>query len=228
LKEYQSFGAGVNSVALAEVLHYRAEAVFSDPGCEYPETYDFLKNYPHPVTTLHPIVEGCKTIEEWCFKLGHAPFSQMRSCTDKWKHKPLECYYEKPCIVNIGIAWDERHRARKIEKKTRKGTIFFQYPLVDQQITREKCIEIIKEEVGLNVPPKSGCFFCPLQPKSSWFRLGRHHPELFQRALRIDDLSDKVKCWEGTKTVPGLRALWPPQAVFEEDEGWECQLCMII
>jgi len=218
MREYQSFGAGVNSVALAEVLHHRVEAVFSDPGCEYPETYEYLGSYPHKVTTLHPIVEGCKTIEEWCLKLGHAPFTRFRSCSDKWKHRQLERYYEKPCEVSIGIAYDERHRARLTEK----GKIMYRYPLVEQGITRDKCKEIIIE-AGLSIPPKSGCWFCPFQSKASWWRLARHHPNLFERACRIDELNEKVRLRE-----KGLRNLLPAQAVFEEEDGWECQFCMII
>ena len=227
MNEYQSHGVGVNSAALAEVLGYRPERVFSDGGCEYNETYTYLENYPYEVTILHPIVEGCHTIEEWCHKLGHAPFSQMRNCSDKWKHRPLERYYKPPCIVYIGIAYDERHRAKLDEKNTRRGKITYKYPLVENGIDRGDCIEIIRES-GLTIPPKSGCWLCPLQSKASWWRLGRHHPDLFQRALAIDDLSDKVKLWEGTQAVRGLRALWPPQAVFEEEEGWECQLCMLL
>jgi len=226
VKEYQSYGAGVNSVALAEVLHYKPERVFADPGCEYPETYEYLKGYPHEVTTLHPIVEECSNIEEWCHKLGHAPFSQMRSCSVKWKHRPMEKYMKPPCTVHIGIAYDERHRVKVYEKNTRRGKFYYSYPLVEQGITRAQCVEII-HEAGLQAPPKSGCWFCPQQSKASWWRLGRQHPDLFWRAVAIDDLSDKVKLWEGTQAVRGLRALWPPQTVFEEEEGWECQLCML-
>jgi hypothetical protein len=215
MREYQSFGAGVNSVALAEILHHKPEKVFADPGCEYPETYDYLKSYPYEITVLNDPVEGCNTIEEWCHKLGHAPFIAFRSCTDKWKYRRLVKYFEKPCIVYLGIAYDESHRI----KIHRKKDIIYRYPLVEQKITRSKCIEIIRS-AHLKIPPKSGCWFCPMQPKSSWWRLARHHPDLFWRAVAIDELSPKIKCWDR-----GLRNLWPPQMVFEEDLGWECQFC---
>lgn len=219
MRKYQSFGAGVGSVALAEVINHRAEKVMSDPGCEMPETYEFLRTYPNEVTVLHPIVEGCKTIEEWCHKLGHGPFKRWRSCTDKWKIRPIEKYYERPCIVYIGFTADEAHRVR-IHKK---GKIEYRYPMVEQNITRKMAVNIIAD-AGLNIPVKSGCFFCPFQPKASWWRLGRHHPELFWRAVNIDELSDKIKLY-GNKP---LTRLWPPQMVFEEEVGWECQFCMMI
>src|SRR4030042_2912593 len=187
MNEYQSFGAGVNSVALAEVLRHGPERVFADPGCEYPETYRYIEYYPHEITALHPIVGGCRTIELWCHKLGHAPFSQMRSCSDKWKHRPLERYYNPPCTVHIGIAYDERQRAQLDEKNTKRGKITYKYQIVEQGKNRGNCIEIIRE-AGLLVPPKSGCWLCPLQSKASWWRLGRQHPDLFRRAIAGDDL----------------------------------------
>jgi hypothetical protein len=218
MREYQSFGAGVNSVALAEILRHKPEKVFADTGCEYPETYAYLKKYLYPITVLNEPVEGCATIEEWCLKLGHAPFRQFRSCADKFKHRRMERYYEKPCTVYIGIAYDERHRVRISEK----GQFSYKYPLVEQGITRDKCKEIITE-AGLEIPPKSGCWLCPFQSKASWWRLARHHPDLFERACRIDELNEKVRLRER-----GLRNLLPAQLVFEEEDGWECQFCMII
>lgn len=217
MREYQSFGAGVNSVALAEILNHKPEKVFADTGCEYPETYNYLKCYPHPVTVLNNPVEGCKTIEEWCHKLGHGPFIKFRSCTYKWKIRRIEKYIERPCIINVGIAYDEKHRA----KIFKKGKIKYRYPLVDNKITRKECIEIIKN-AELDVPPKSGCWLCPFQPKASWWRLGRNHPDLFWRAVVVDELSEKIDLNYG-----GLRRLWPPQSVFVEEEGWECQFCML-
>lgn len=215
MKEYQSFGAGVNSVALAEVLKHKPEKVFADTGCEYPETYTYLKTYL-PVTVLNAPVEKCNTIEEWCHKLGHGPFVRYRSCTDKWKIRRLEKYAEKPCTFNIGIAYDERHRARIFEK----GKIKYRYPLVENGITRKDCKQIILD-AGLRIPVKSGCWLCPFQPKASWWRLARNHPDLFWRAVAIDELSDKIDLH-----YKGLRRLYPPPMVFSEpEEGWECQFC---
>jgi len=217
MNEYQSFGAGVGSVALAEVLNHRIEKVFSDPGCEEPETYAYLAQYPHPITTLHPVVEGCTTIEEWCHKRGLAPFRRYRNCTRLWKIEPLNAYFKKPVTIYIGYTFDEAHRAKLRETKVMK----YRYPMVEQRITRLQAKEIIKD-AGLEIPPKSGCWLCPLQPKSSWWRLGRTHPDLFWRAVAIDELADNIKLRE-----KGLRGLWPPQkTLFEEDE-FECQFCYI-
>ena len=225
---YLSFGAGVNSFALYLYLHslgIEFEAVFSDPGREDPGTYRVVEGFVsggYPVTVLHPIVEGTTNIADWCRKLGHGPFRAFRSCTDKWKHRPLEKYFKKPCIVFLGIAYDERHRARITRSKN--GKFLYLYPLVDAGITRKDCVQIIKD-AGLPVPPKSGCTICPFQSRASWWRLARQSPDRFWEAVEIDELSKKI----GLYREPGrLRGLWPPQNVFEEDEGWECQHCLIV
>jgi len=62
VKEYLSFGAGVNSVALLLLLQDQGrefESVFSDHRCEYPETYeylDYLKDLGFEITRLDPKV----------------------------------------------------------------------------------------------------------------------------------------------------------------------------
>ena len=204
---------------MAEVINHRIEKVFSDPGCEQPETYAYLSNYPHQITILHPVIDDCKTIEEWCHFRGRAPFRKYRECTRLWKKTPIDNYIETPAIMYIGFTYDEAHRARLRDTKK----LIHRYPLVEQGITRLQAKEIIKD-AGLDMPPKSGCWLCPLQPKASWWRLGRTHPDLFWRAVAIDELADNIKLRDR-----GLRHLWPPQKTlldFEEDE-FECQFCYI-
>jgi len=221
--KYQSFGFGVNSVALTEILPEHIEKVFSDPGAEMPETYDYIEYYhqqDRKVTILTPNVEGYTNIEDYYrLHVGCAPFRAYRSCTDKFKLRVLEKYFKKPATICIGIAYDERHRVKIHEK----GKLTYEYPLVDEKITRKGCIEII-EDAGLRVPPKSGCFFCPFQPKASWQRLARNHPELYWRAVSLEELSDKIDLHP-----KGLRNLWPPPLTLTEalnpEEDWECGFC---
>jgi len=220
--KYQTFGFGVNSVALAEILPSDVERVFSDPGAEEPETYGYIDYYlpNHKVKILTPEVEGYTNIYEYYYnKVGCPPFRAYRSCTDKFKVRVLEGYMKTPAKVYIGIAYDERHRVKIHEK----GGFTYEYPLVDEKITRKGCIEII-EDAGLRVPPKSGCFFCPFQHRLSWQRLARNHPELYWKAVALEELSDKIDLHP-----KGLRNLWPPPLTLTEalnpEEDWECGFC---
>jgi len=60
------------------------------------------------------------------------------------------------------------------------------YPLVERGVTREKCRRIIRGE-GLIVPRKSGCFFCPGAGVAGWKTLHFEYPELYERAIAMED-----------------------------------------
>lgn len=70
-------------------------------------------------------------------------------------------------------------------------TQVLKYPLIDLRLTRQDCINII-QRAGLPVPPKSSCWFCPFHRISTWQRLKRETPELFDRAIALEQtLSDR-------------------------------------
>ena len=64
--------------------------------------------------------------------------------------------------MNIFIDYSEFHRMHTSDVKYVKNV----YPLVEQKITREKCIELIKSK-GYLIPQKSGCYFCMFTPKKN-------------------------------------------------------------
>ena len=43
------------------------------------------------------------------------------------------------------------------------------------------------ESNGLKNPGKSGCWFCPFQRISQWQRLRRKHPDLFCKAIKMEE-----------------------------------------
>ena len=58
--------------------------------------------------------------------------------------------------------------------------------MIDWGWYREDCIKKI-EEYGLPLPGKSSCFFCPSMKKHEIKSLMRNHPELLERALKIEN-----------------------------------------
>ena len=225
-KEYQSTGYGLNSIALAHFLNYCAEMVFSDTGNEQRETYLYMNYYEplHHVTVLRDPVQGFSSLYDYCVAYKTVPHRAFRWCTDKFKRQKLETYYgkDKEIIVYLGIAYDEKHRA-KIDKK---GKITYKYPLIENGITRQDCIEII-EEAGLKVPPKSGCWFCPFQSKNSWIKLLRDHPDQYELAVQLEKHSPPaVDLYpHGLEWLRGRVDLNLEQTKLV-DEDWECQFCM--
>lgn len=229
MTDYQSFGYGVNSVALAEVLKHHPTKLFSDTGSESLETYSYINYYEkelgNHVIHLNEPVQGHSTLYDYCVAYNTVPHRAFRWCTDKFKRQPLNRFYKNDGEVTVfmGIAYDERHRA-KVEKK---GKITYKYPLVENGVTRKQCVEIIIES-GLRVPPKSGCWFCPFQSKQSWLRLLRDHPDQYELAVQLEqnsppdvDLYPHGLGWLRGRVDVDLDQM----QLFTDD--WECQFCFI-
>jgi hypothetical protein len=100
-------------------------------------------------------------------------------------------------VKAIGLDIGENHRltwARSTkqndEKQSREAWLdehFFTYwyPLMEWAMDRAACERVISE-AGLPVPVKSACFFCPASKKQEIIWLREQHPELMERALKIE------------------------------------------
>lgn len=152
MRSYLSFGGGVNSVALHLLFleqGVKFESVFVNHQTDWPETYQYvagfqwwLKSQGHrPITILNP-----GSLMAKCKEKRRVP-SMMRWCTDHFKRRPIEKYIKKPCWMYIGYSVDESHRAKI---SSRKG-IEYRWPLIENEIDWEGCIEIIRQ-AGLPVP----------------------------------------------------------------------------
>lgn len=199
-----SFGAGVNSVAMTVMLvsdGWRGPVVFADTGCEWPETYCYMSHFegaflePHglSITRLSPVthpglyddkrlggIEGVATLEEYCLSQGIIPLLSLRWCTGEFKRVPLVNWQKahELDIAYLGISASEPRRVREDPH--------MRYPLWEEGITRAECRRIIAR-AGLEQPIKSGCFFCPGQSLDERRRLFYEHPDLYDRAIALED-----------------------------------------
>lgn len=198
MSELLSYGGGVNSTALVVLLvneGWHGPIVFADTGCEWPETYCFIdcfeREWLRPrgleITRLgggyraQGSGRDARTLVDFCEDYRVTPFAGTRWCTQGWKSDSVNSWAASNGIAEqiIGIAADEAHR--------QKGRLC---PLVSRGITRQGCIDII-EGAGLEVPQKSGCYICPFQRVAQWRELWKRHPDLFERAARLEDLSSE-------------------------------------
>lgn len=199
-----SFGCGVNSVAMVIMLvedGWTGPIVFADPGAEDPDTYCYLEYFQREylvsrgleVIQLSPKTHPelyCPsyrmTLIEKCDLKRIVPIMFLRWCTAEYKRTPLIRWTKRQGFDRqlLGIAWDERRRA----KAARKKGLDREYPLVDYEIGRPGCVAII-EQAGLAVPPKSGCWFCPFQRISDWRRLYELRRDLWDRAEEMDEVA---------------------------------------
>lgn len=241
----QSSGGGVNSVALLILnLTGRIEnparlAIFADPGGEEVGTYTHLE-IMRPWIEAHGgelLIRRGATNDRKA-QAGVALYDYVlhvataipvhaetglgrRQCTVNWKvENILAALRERgagrrqPAVVQLGISWDEAHRMKDSPTKW----VTHRWPLVELRLTREDCRRIIQAE-GLPVPPKSRCFFCPLQTVGSWQRRAAEEPALFERAAQLEDTilaraatRRGVRAYLSSRMRP-LREAFPPGQV---------------
>ena len=200
MRNYLSFGGGVNSVALHLLLLEQGvdfESVFSYHGGDWPETYNYVagfqwwlkKNGHRPITILKPDIgtvekERFSNIYDFYKFKKCVPSVFSRICTKRFKIEVIHKYAKKPCFMMIGIDKGEEKRA-KIKSD---GKIEYRWPLLEQEICREGCKEII-HRYSLPLPIKSGCYFCPFQSISQWKSLRISHPDLFCKAEKLEQIA---------------------------------------
>lgn len=80
-----------------------------------------------------------------------------------------------------------QHKGKRLSREAWLDQHYFAYwyPLMEWGHDRETCKRIIAK-AGLPVPIKSACFFCPASKKHEIAWLQEHHPDLLDRALRIE------------------------------------------
>ena len=206
MTEMISFGAGVNSGAMIIMLvedGWRGPIVFADVGeAEHPDTYCYIdyfeKEYLKPrglaVIRLMPGSEyhskkAQLPLEQYCLQAGIIPLLAVRWCSVEWKRDPIKRWAKARDIDTdlLGISASEPRRVRD------DPTV--RYPLVEAGVNRPECRRII-QRAGLLVPRKSGCFFCPGQALAGWRALYFEYPELYERAIAMEEnASEHCQKW---------------------------------
>ena len=220
---------GKDSSALAVHLRDKVpdmEYFFCDTGAELPETYEYLTRLE--VILGKPIVRlnAHRGFDHW-FEVfrGALPSPQMRWCTKNMKIKPIEAWVgEAPAISYVAIRADESNRKGYISTKPNIRTRF---PFIEDGIDRDGVTRIL-EDAGIGLPnyyewrTRSGCYFCFYQRKAEWIGLAERHPELFERAVAIEQkvlrdagldgdadfgsqaMHGRQYTWSGGETLVGL------------------------
>ena len=204
------------------------EYFFCDTGAELPETYEYLTRLQ--VILGKPIerLNATRGFDHW-FEVfrGALPSPQMRWCTKNMKIKPIEEWIgDTPAVSYVAIRADESNRKGYISTKANIQTRF---PFVEDEIDRDGVMRIL-EDAGIGLPKyyewrtRSGCYFCFYQRKAEWIGLAERHPELFERAVAIEqkvlqdagvdgdaDFRDRAMrgrqyTWSGGETLTELRS----------------------
>ncbi len=210
-----AYGAGTNSTAMLVGMVGRGEAVdlilFADTGGERPDTYAFIKTFDawlmkhgYPGVTVVQRVNRRQdpvTLEGLCLQNGQLPSLAFgyKKCSEKHKVQPQEKYTNRwppagrcwargqKVVKLIGFGAEEDRRVANAEARAESDKKYsYRFPLVEWGWGRQECIEAI-HEVGLPLPGKSACWFCPATKKHEIADLAAQHPDLLQRALDLED-----------------------------------------
>lgn len=184
---------GKDSSALAIYLRDRVpdlEYFFCDTGAELPETYEFLNRLEVALGKPIERINAQRGFDHW-FEVyrGTLPSPQMRWCTRQMKIKPLEEWIgDAPATSYIAIRGDERDRKGYVSTKPNITAVF---PFLDDDIDHDGVMRILSD-AGIGLPSyyewrtRSGCYFCFYQRKAEWVGLHDRHPELWERAVAIE------------------------------------------
>lgn len=192
-----NFGGGLNSVAGIIKYGYEQydEINFADTGSEKPETYEYLNWLINvkkwPINIIDGRYQG-KVLYDYYIGRKSYPSAAFRDCTGKFKIKPMKKYlrtkYGKKAhfLVDLFIDYGEVFRMKTSDVKYQT----FNYPLINDQIDRDGCLKIVKD-AGFPIPVKSSCFMCPFNKPKQWLDLKEKHPELFEKAVILENIRGK-------------------------------------
>ncbi len=219
-----SYGGGVNSTAMI-IKENPDLVIFADTGGERPDTYAYVEyfnrwlkdnNKPEIITVKSPNT----TLEDSLIKNCSLPSIAygFKTCSQRFKIEPADKYlnnndrakdhWKNGGIITKLLGYDagEPHRAK--DYTTDKYTN--SYPLIDNDIDREECKNIIRK-AGLKVPDKSSCFFCPNMRQSEIRELNERYPDLARRAVAMEDNADLT-------VIKGLGRNWAWKDLLNQGE----------
>jgi 3'-phosphoadenosine 5'-phosphosulfate sulfotransferase (PAPS reductase)/FAD synthetase len=205
-----SYGGGVNSTAMLIGMSHRGiipdGILFADTGGERPEVYENIKivgdwcksvGFPEIIIVKKVDKNGdVLTLEQECNNKSVLPSVAygFKTCSQKYKIQPQDKWMNNNTDVRavwakggrvtkfVGFDADEPQRA---EKDYTCAKYEHKYPLIDWGWGRDECVQAILDE-GLPSPGKSACFFCPNSNTSEIRQLAQHHPDLMDRALKME------------------------------------------
>jgi hypothetical protein len=224
----------------------RPDAIlFSDTGGEKRETYEFILAFREflnaeglklivvaysaklesPLGIDFACGSAHSSLEDECHNNGTLPSKAFGfgGCSQKWKRYPMDKF-----VKQFGPAIQTWEMGCKVERcigihagETKRGKIpddakfTYRFPLKEWGWGQEQCEKAIRD-VGLPVPPKSACFFCPAMRKVEVLALAKEHPDLFARAVAMEH---NAKECEGLDVVKGLGRHWSWESLVDADRA---------
>tara|TARA_R100000808_G_C2107031_1_gene122310 strand:+ start:48 stop:881 length:834 start_codon:yes stop_codon:yes gene_type:complete len=202
-----SFGGGVDSTGMLfefDRQGYMPDLIiFADTGGERPDIYSHIERLNKWLAEKWKkqiiIVKNKETLEDEVLRRKTLPALAMgfHTCSQKHKIRPIAKFLRKnehrKIVKIIGYDCNEFDRARKglnsveLGKNTEEIGIDIKlwFPLIEWNKSRQDLKTEINE-IGY-CASKSSCFFCPAMSLQEVKQLKKRYPELYERALKIED-----------------------------------------
>jgi hypothetical protein len=138
-----------------------------------------------------------ETLYENCIRLNMLPSLAygFKGCSQKYKveaqekylnnHPDAKAWWARGQLITKMIGYEHRENKRWSKAKRTDDKYEYEYPLVDWEWNRPECEAAILR-VGLPLPGKSSCFFCPASTLAEIRDLRKNEPELFEMALAME------------------------------------------
>jgi hypothetical protein len=242
-----TFGGGRNGTGLLLGMYERQIKpdliMFADTGGEKPETYRHIHMFDewllaHGMPGITTVRKSSKynSLYHECHVRKTLPSLAFgwRSCSDKWKQEPQRKFLQhwEPAVACwgnggkvrrvIGFHAGESHRAARFTEDEKYRNV---YPLITWGWDNGDCIAAI-ERHGLEIPPKSACFFCPASTKAEVLALRRDDPGSYEAAVLMERNAAptlvKIKglgrhwSWENLQAAPDVHCVEQSCICFDE------------
>lgn len=246
---------GKDSAALAIYLrdnypqiHEKIEYFFTDTGAELDEVLEFIDRLEAYLGKKVERLSNERPFEHWLkIHNDYLPSPRQRWCTRMMKIKPFEEFVgNDPVVTYIGIRADENREGYVSQKDTIQAV----FPFIENGLVRDDVFRILDDSVGIpeyyKWRSRSGCYFCFFQRQGEWLGLKRNHPELFEKAVKIEEESGQGYTWvqgrslleavehaeaneDKQKQSSGKEAVirWQDRFRDQDDDDPEDQACMI-
>ena len=197
MKKFISFSGGVESSTMCVLFGGSADAIFSDTGWEHQQIYDRIELMENKVSKLH----GRKTkihkvrnkkhgrLQDYIREQKFYPSQLARFCTRMFKIEPIDEFLKDwgDVEIMIGLNWDERERTGN---HGLLPNVKYSYPLIDNKITREACIDILeKADLSVKFPPymkRGGCVGCFYKSKKEFYAMAQLSPDEFDEVVNLE------------------------------------------
>lgn len=154
--------------------------VFTDTGWEHQPLYDWIGHVEQRlgIEVIRIKREG-ETLPEYIKRSKFYPSGMARFCTRMFKIEPMDDFLrdKTPCEIMIGLNAEETGRTGNhglIEGVT------YRYPLIELGLTRQNCIDILKEHDLLPKYPgymrRGGCVGCFWKSKKEYALMAIESP----------------------------------------------------